>query len=124
MLTEDNGRLYGRGTCDMKGFIGIALSLVPQMRSLQRPIHLALSYDEEVGCRGAPAMIEQMVTNIPSPEAVIVGEPTSMSAVTGHKGIVGLKTHDSGNETQYRHTNRDQSAVMNSALLLCNLRSI
>ncbi len=92
LLTEDNGRLYGRGTCDMKGFIGIALSLVPEMRSLRRPIHLALSYDEEVGCRGAPAMIERMVTDIPAPKAVIVGEPTGMGAVTGHKGIVGLKT--------------------------------
>jgi len=118
LLTEDNGRLYGRGTCDMKGFIGIALSLVPQMRLLRRPIHLALSYDEEVGCRGAPAMIEQMVTNIPSPQAVIVGEPTSMSAVTGHKGIVGLKTTVRGYETHSSQTNRGVSAVMNAARLV------
>ena len=72
LLTEDSGKLYGRGTCDMKGFIGIALSLVPDMKSLRRPIHFALSYDEEIGCRGAPSMIEQMVAGIPTPEAVIV----------------------------------------------------
>ena len=124
LLTEDNGRLYGRGTCDMKGFIGIALSLVPDMKLLRRPIHLALSYDEEVGCRGAPAMIEQMVTDLPAPEAVIVGEPTSMSVVTGHKGIVGLKTTVRGYETHSSQTNRGVSAVMNAARLVSYLSAM
>ena len=124
LLTEDNGRLYGRGTCDMKGFIGIALSLVPDMKLLRRPIHLALSYDEEVGCRGAPAMIEQMVTDLPAPKAVIVGEPTSMSVVTGHKGIVGLKTTVRGYETHSSQTNRGVSAVMNAARLVSYLSAM
>ena len=121
LLTEDSGKLYGRGTCDMKGFIGIALSLVPDMKSLRRPIHFALSYDEEIGCRGAPSMIEEMVTGIPAPEAVIVGEPTSMGAVTGHKGIVGLKTTVRGYETHSSQTNRGVSAVMNAARLVSYL---
>ena len=124
LLTEDSGKLYGRGTCDMKGFIGIALSLVPDMKSLRRPIHFALSYDEEIGCRGAPSMIEEMVTGVPAPEAVIVGEPTSMSAVTGHKGIVGLKTTVRGYETHSSQTNRGVSAVMNAARLVSYLGSM
>ena len=81
-LTQQGGRLHGRGTCDMKGFIGIALALVPEMKMLRRPVHFALSYDEEIGCRGAPAMIDQLATELPAPRAVIVGEPTSMTAVT------------------------------------------
>ncbi|HCL93074.1 MAG TPA: acetylornithine deacetylase, partial [Gammaproteobacteria bacterium] len=84
-------RWYGRGSCDMKGFIGIALSLVPQMKHLRRPIHFALSYDEEVGCLGAPDMIEVIRQELPEPAGVIVGEPTGMAAVTAHKRIVGLK---------------------------------
>ena len=124
LLTEDSGKLYGRGTCDMKGFIGIALSLVPDMKSLKRPIHFALSYDEEIGCRGAPSMIEEMVTGIPAPEAVIVGEPTSMGVVTGHKGIVGLKTTVRGYETHSSQTNRGVSAVMNAARLVSYLGSM
>ena len=105
----------------MKGFIGIALSLVPDMKSIKRPIHFALSYDEEIGCRGAPSMIEQMVTGIPAPEAVIVGEPTGMGVVTGHKGIVGLKTTVRGYETHSSQTNRGVSAVMNAARLVSYL---
>ena len=91
-------RWYGRGSCDMKGFIGIALSLVPQMKHLRRPIHFALSYDEEVGCLGAPDMIEVIRQELPEPAGVIVGEPTGMAAVTAHKGIVGLRTTVRGYE--------------------------
>src|SRR3546814_14076746 len=80
VITEKDGKLYGRGTCDMKSFIAIGLAAVPDMLSagLKRPIHFALSYDEEIGCVGAPSMIERMVGEIAKPSAVIVGDPTSM----------------------------------------------
>jgi acetylornithine deacetylase len=88
-LTRRGGRLYGRGTCDMKGFIALALATVPAMAKAApaRPVHLALSYDEEVGCLGAPSMIRELIAELPAPAAVIVGEPTNMEVVNGHKGI-------------------------------------
>lgn len=113
-----DGRLYGRGTCDMKSFIAIALSLVGEMKDLKVPIHLALSYDEEVGCQGAPRMIDYIGRRLPPPKAVIVGEPTSMGAVTGHKGIVALRTTVTGYETHSSQTHRGVSAVMTAARLV------
>ena len=89
VLSERDGRLYGRGTCDMKGFLALALAAAPLFatRGLKRPVHLAFSYDEEVGCLGAPDMIRQLADRLPRPAAVVVGEPTNMEAVAGHKGI-------------------------------------
>ncbi len=87
VLREDKGRLFGRGTSDMKGFIALALAFVPRFVAGSKPVHLAISYDEEVGCKGAPAMIERMRQDIEPPICAIVGEPTSMGIVTGHKGI-------------------------------------
>lgn len=81
------GRLYGRGVADMKGFIALALAFVPRFVSGSLPVHLALSYDEEVGCKGAPAMIARMAEAIPAPRLAIVGEPSEMRIITGHKGI-------------------------------------
>src|ERR1700712_2904057 len=77
---EEDGRLYGRGTCDMKGFNAIALAMLPVFlqAGLQRPIHLLLSYDEEVNCLGPMDLIARMGVDLPRPGAVIVGEPTLM----------------------------------------------
>ena len=86
-VTERDGLLHGRGTCDMKGFLALALAAVPLFRDGAKPVHLAFSYDEEVGCLGAPAMIEDMAVTLPSPALAIIGEPTMMKVVTGHKGI-------------------------------------
>lgn len=79
--------LHGRGTCDMKGFIALALAAVPLFKNGAKPVHLAFSYDEEVGCLGAPAMIGEMAAKLPKPALAIIGEPTMMKVITGHKGI-------------------------------------
>ena len=117
-LTQKQDKLYGRGTCDMKGFSAIALSLVPEMKSLKKPIHLALSYDEEIGCLGAPRLINQIKEQIPKPEAVIVGEPSMMEAVTAHKGIGAFRTVVTGYEAHSSQTHRGVSAVMTAAKLI------
>tara|TARA_B100001964_G_scaffold245661_2_gene334486 strand:+ start:1344 stop:2483 length:1140 start_codon:yes stop_codon:yes gene_type:complete len=124
VLQRRADRLYGRGSCDMKGFIGIALALIPQMKQLRRPVHLALSYDEEVGCLGAPDMIEVIRRELPRPQGVIVGEPTTMGAVTGHKGIVALRTTVRGYQAHSSQTHRGVSAVMTAARLVSHLESV
>ncbi|WP_192180264.1 acetylornithine deacetylase [Mesorhizobium amorphae] len=87
-LRRDGERLYGRGTTDMKGFLAAALAAVPMLAGLRlaRPIHLAFSYDEEVGCRGVPHLIAHLPELCAKPLGVIVGEPSGMRAVRGHKG--------------------------------------
>jgi acetylornithine deacetylase len=119
-----DGKLLGRGTCDMKGFIGTALSLIPEMKSLEKPIHFALSYDEEIGCKGAPSMIAEIVDKLPPPQAVIVGEPTGMEAITGHKGMVTLKTAVQGHEAHSSQIHRGVSAVMTAATLVTKLNAM
>lgn len=117
-LTEQDGRLYGRGTCDMKGFIACALAAVPAMNALKRPIHLALSYDEEVGCRGVAPMVDAIVKRLPPIEAVIVGEPTMMQLINGHKGITALETVVTGVPAHSSQTQLGESAVMIAARLI------
>jgi acetylornithine deacetylase len=119
-LTERNGRLYGRGTTDMKGFDALVLALVPEMvqAPLQRPVHIALSYDEEIACRGAPSMVRAMAETIPTPAAVIVGEPTRHAVVTGHKASVQLRTEVTGYAVHSSRIDQGVSAVMNAARLI------
>ena len=99
-LAERDGRLFGRGTADMKGFLAVALALVPRLKTvrLARPIHLAFSYDEEVGCFGAPALAAHIRRHLPAPALVIVGEPTSMSPANAHKGMHCFDTEITGRE--------------------------
>src|SRR3712207_4957630 len=119
-LTERDGRLYGRGACDMKGFDALVLALVPEMTraALKRPIHIALSYDEELACRGAPSMVRQMAETPPKPAAVIVGEPTRHAVVTGHKASVQLITRVTGKAVHSSRIDQGVSAVMVAARLI------
>lgn len=122
-LTERGGRLYGRGTCDMKAFIALALAAAPDFAraGLKRPVHLAISYDEEVGCLGAPSMIAELVRHLPMPEAVIVGEPTNMKVVTGHKGISSWWVTVTGHEAHSSLTHLGLSANMLAIELMHDL---
>jgi len=117
-VIERDGRLYGRGTCDMKSFYAIALALVPEMKHLKRPIHFALSYDEEVGCLGAPDLISALTDAVPAPAAVIVGEPTSMRVVSAHKSIFHFETRVTGHEAHSSQPHRGVSAVMVAGRLI------
>ena len=97
-LTERDGKLYGRGSCDMKGYLACALAMVPQFarRRLKMPIHLAFSYDEEVGCTGVRPMIAELGKRLPLPRLVFVGEPTEMGVVDAHKGPVRWRVELTG----------------------------
>ncbi len=119
-LHEANGKLYGRGAADMKGFAAAVLAHVPKMveANLKAPIHIALSYDEEVGCFGAPPMIRRMLEDGLKPAVVIVGEPTNMQVVTGHKGVTVLKTRISGYPVHSSQLNRGVSAISIAARLI------
>jgi len=99
-LTECDGRLYGRGTADMKGFVACAIAAMTgaARRDLAVPLHLALSYDEEVGCLGVGSLIEMLAASPVRPLMCIVGEPTGMQVATGHKGKVALRATCTGRE--------------------------
>ena len=99
-LIERDGRFYGRGTADMKGFVASALraALLAAERPLKRPLHLAFSYDEEIGCIGVRGMIEALAARSERPALCIVGEPTGMKIATGHKGKLALRACCIGQE--------------------------
>lgn len=109
-MVEIGSRLYGRGTADMKGFLACMLASVPYFlaRSLKQPIHLIFSYDEEVGCTGVVPMIAEFGTSLPKPEIVIVGEPSMMTVVDGHKGGARFRTDVVGKDA---HSSRPELGV-------------
>lgn len=125
-VVEKDDRLYGRGVADMKSFIAIALALVPDMlsRPLTRPIHFALTHDEEVGCLGAPHLIADVIENLPRPGAVIIGEPTEMRVVDAHKGITAFTTTVTGHEAHSSLTHKGVSAVMQAGRLIAFLSDL
>ena len=120
VLSERGGKLYGRGTADMKAFIALALAHVDEARAaaLKRPIVLAFSYDEEIGCLGAPALIAELAAQANKPSAVIVGEPTSMKVVSAHKGVRSFIVEVTGREGHSSLPDQGVSAVMEAVKLM------
>ena len=119
-VTERDGRLYGRGTADMKGFVALSLAAVPAAlsRPLTRPLQLALTWDEEVGCVGAPPLIDAMRAALPPAAAVIVGEPSMLRPVTAHKGGAGFHVTVRGHEVHSSLLPQGVSAIMEAARLI------
>ncbi len=122
-LTERDGRLFGRGTADMKGFIALALALAPQAvsRPLQRPLHLALSYDEEVGCLGVPALIRALPQGPARPLLAIIGEPSEMRVANAHKGIQFLRTAVTGHEAHSSAPEHGVNAITAAAEIIAEI---
>lgn len=125
-LTESMGRLYGRGTADMKSFIACTLAMVPAFAQarLAKPIYLAFSYDEEIGCLGAPDLVAHIARHAKRPALAIVGEPTSMQVVTAHKGVYSYETVVSGVEAHSSQPHLGVNAVHIGAKLVAHLSDL
>ena len=113
-LAERDGRLYGRGTSDMKSFIAVALALAPELkaRALKKPLHLCLSYDEEIGCLGMPRLLAKLGRELPKPALAIIGEPTEMKVVHAHKGVWALSTTITGRDGHSSAPQRGANAIL------------
>lgn len=120
-VTERDGRLYGRGTCDMKGFVALAIAAMVKARDLPlaRPLQLAISCDEEVGCMAVVDLITAMTGgDLPRAEAVIVGEPSMLKVVTAHKGGIAFEVALRGHEVHSSLQPYGVSAVMEGARII------
>jgi acetylornithine deacetylase len=124
-LRRDGGRLIGRGTSDMKGFVAAMLAAVPGFlaRNLKRPVHLMITYDEEVGCHGARRLAADLATLPVRPEMVIVGEPSSMKPIVGHKGKVSALCVVEGKAGHSAHPDRAVNALEIAAELVAFLNA-
>jgi acetylornithine deacetylase len=125
-LRVEDGRAYGRGAVDMKGFDAIALALVPDFLAaeLKTPIHILLSYDEETTCVGVADTIARFGRDLPRPRAVIVGEPTQLEVADAHKSILTFFTTVHGFEAHSSKPALGANAVMAAAELVCELNRI
>lgn len=125
-LTEQNGRLYGRGTADMKGFIACVLAAVPRFlqRPLQVPVHLAFSYDEEVGCLGVRAMLAELEKRPHKPTLCLIGEPTELKPVLGHKGKLAMRCEVHGAACHSAYAPHGVNAIEYAARLIGHLGDI
>lgn len=120
-VSERDGRLYGRGTCDMKGFDALALHALQHALAcdLKRPLQVALSFDEEIGCAGAPPLIEAMAeSGLPKAAIAIIGEPSMMQCVTGQKGSAGFDVHVKGFEVHSSMLDKGVNAIMTASRLI------
>ncbi|SDQ75034.1 acetylornithine deacetylase [Pseudovibrio sp. Tun.PSC04-5.I4] len=122
-MIERDEKLFGRGTCDMKGFIAATVAMAPQYAQLdlKRPIHFAFTYDEETGCFGAQALAESLRQHSLKPAVAIIGEPTSMRIIEGHKGCYEYTTHFTGLEGHGSSPDRGVNAVEYAARYVSRL---
>lgn len=125
-LTERDGKLFGRGSADMKGFVAASLAAVPDLlaMNLSRPVHLALSYDEEIGCIGVRTLLRDLSDRDHKPAMCIVGEPTMMQVVTGHKGGRAYRCHFTGHAVHSSLAPHGQNAIESAAELVVFLKSV
>ena len=125
-LMPEGDRFHGRGTADMKGFIALALALVPKALAapLAVPLHLALTHDEEVGCLGAPALIAALPEGAARPRLAIIGEPSEMRVANAHKGIQFLRTHVAGREGHSSAPDRGVNAIAAAAEIIAEIARI
>ena len=125
-LAERDGRLYGRGSSDMKGFIACGLAAVQQWKGmpLLRPLHFAFSYDEEVGCLGAHSLVERIVSRIPAPAFAVIGEPTDMRLGVAHNGVTGAHTRFRGVAAHASDPSLGVNAIDAAAAFVRQLHSV
>jgi acetylornithine deacetylase len=125
-VMERDDKYFGRGTSDMKSFIAIALAMVPEFLAarLATPIHLALTYDEEVGCLGVRGLIKALADRPHKPRLCIIGEPTSMQPVVAHKGKRSLRCHVRGHESHSALAHAGVNAVEYAADIVAEIRRI
>lgn len=125
-LRESEGLLYGRGACDMKGFIAVAMALLPVLRrrDLRRPVHFAFTFDEEIGCLGAKDLAAQLRHLPVKPAFCLIGEPTGMRVVDGHKGRLAMRCHVHGREGHSAMPDHACNAVESAADIIGKLRAI
>lgn len=125
-VVDEGGRLVGRGTTDMLGFLAVPIAMAPEIaeRSLKRPLHLALSYDEEIGCVGVRRMIVELESYAARPAGAIVGEPTNMKLVTGHKGKRVLRCRVRGRSGHSSRPGDGVNAIENAAELVVKARAV
>ena len=126
VLTEQDSKLYGRGSADMKGYIAASLALVPEFLAMPRkkPLHLALSYDEEIGCIGAPVMLRALQARGQAADGCVVGEPTGMQVVVAHKGINVFRCKVHGKSAHSSLTPKGCNAIEYAARLICQIRDL
>ncbi|MEX3855158.1 acetylornithine deacetylase [Paraburkholderia youngii] len=125
-LTEKEGRLYGRGTADMKGYIASVLAAVPAFLRLKLdvPVHLAFSYDEEVGCLGVRPMLAELEKRAHKPRMCLIGEPTELKPVLGHKSKLAMRCHVKGAACHSAYAPQGVNAIQYAARLIHRLEQI